>query len=194
MTDPAPPLVVRADDIEPFSHPPDGAYHSQHVLGRETTGVHDLLLNRGTVDPHAGLGGGDHPENDEIYYIVRGSGLVDLGGDPTTGLGHETFRVEPDVVVFIPAGTFHRLRNDSDEPLVLMTFWPQPAAPGANGIHDQRLADWGTGFRMREGCEMRRDGKVSRVIGGDRWDPGMAGSGQEAETGPSDEEKPDGRD
>ena len=150
MTDHAPALVLRADDIEPFTHPHDGSYHSQHVLGSETTGLHDLLLNRGTVDPHAGLSGGNHPDNDEIYYIVRGNAVVDLGGDPTSGVGHETFRVEPDVVVFIPAGTFHRLRNDSDEPLVLMTFWPQPATAGANGIHDRRLAEWGTGFRLRD--------------------------------------------
>ena len=65
-------LVIRTDDIEPFTHPGDPAYHSQHVLGEETTGRHDLLLNQGTVDPHQGLGGGNHPDNDEIYYVVSG--------------------------------------------------------------------------------------------------------------------------
>ena len=176
MTDTAA-LVLRADDIEPFTHPADSVYHSQHVLGRETTGLHDLLLNRGTVDAHAALGGGHHPDNDEIYYIVRGSAVVDLGGDPTTGEGHETFKVEPDVVVFIPAGTFHRLRNDSDDELVILTFWPQFAATGANGIHDRRMEEWGTGFRLRDGCDLRRDGQVSRVVAGDGWDPRVAGDG-----------------
>ena len=88
-------LVIRTDDIEPFTHPEDPAYHSQHVLGQETTGRHDLLLNQGTVDPHKGLGGGNHPDNDEIYYIVSGETLVDLGGDPVSGDGHETYRLVP---------------------------------------------------------------------------------------------------
>jgi mannose-6-phosphate isomerase-like protein (cupin superfamily) len=164
MTDRAPALVLRADDIEPYTHPADPSYHSQHVLGHEVTGLHDLLLNRGTVEAHAGLSGGSHPDNDEVYYIVAGSAVVDLGGDPKTGVGHETFRVEPDMVVFIPAGTFHRLRNGTDQPLVILTIWPQPAATGANGIHDRRLAEWGTGFRLRDGCHLDRDGAVSRVV------------------------------
>jgi mannose-6-phosphate isomerase-like protein (cupin superfamily) len=167
-----PPLVLRADDIEPFTHPGDAVYHSQHVLGAQTTGLHDLLLNRGTVDPHTALGGGNHPDNVEIYYIVSGRAVVDLGGDPKTGEGHETFVVEPDVVVFIPAGTFHRLRNDEDEPLVILTFWPQPAAHGANGIHDLRLETWGTGFRLRDGRELLAGAGVSRVVAPtEGWDP-----------------------
>jgi mannose-6-phosphate isomerase-like protein (cupin superfamily) len=176
MTDPAPALVLRADDIEPFTHPADPVYHSQHVLGRDTTGLHDLLLNRGTLDAHAGLSGGAHPDNDEIYYIVEGSAVVDLGGDPRTGVGHETFRVEPDMVVFIPAGTFHRLRNEADDPLVILTFWPQPASTGANGIHDLRLIEWGSGFRLRDGCRLDRDGMVSRVVApAAGWDPKVPG-------------------
>jgi len=172
MTDPAPALVLRADDIQPFSHPADPVDHSQHVLGREATGLHDLLLNRGTVEPHAGLSGGNHPDNDEIYYIVRGSAVVDLGGDPTTGDGCRTFHVQPDMVAFIPAGTFHRLRNDADEPLVILTIWPQPARTGANGIHDLRLTEWGTGFRLRDGCRLVNDGSVSRVVAAaESWDP-----------------------
>ncbi len=63
-----------------------------------------------------GLGGGNHPDNDEIYYVVSGETLVDLGGDPVTGEGRQTYRLVPGMVVFIPAGIFHRLRNDGDEP------------------------------------------------------------------------------
>ena len=88
--------------------------------------MHDLLLNRGTVDPRSGLGGGNHPDNDEIYYGVSGTSLVDLGGHPDTGEGGETFSIGPGAVVFIPAGTFHRLRNTADEPFVLLTIGPSP--------------------------------------------------------------------
>lgn len=172
MTDQARCMVIRTDDIEPFTHPGDPAYHSQHVLGEETTGRHDLLLNQGTVDPRGELGGGNHPDNDEIYYVVRGSTLVDLGGDPVSGVGCETYRLVPGTVVFIPAGVFHRLRNDTDEELVILTIWPQPASAGANGIHDERLETWGTGFRLREGRELLASTAAARVIApGEGWDP-----------------------
>ncbi len=169
-------LVIRTDDIEPFTHPGDPAYHSQHVLGEETTGRHDLLLNQGTVDPHQGLGGGNHPDNDEIYYVVSGKTLVDLGGDPDDGTGCSTYRLEPGMVAFIPAGVFHRLRNDGDEPLVLLTIWPQPSVTGANGIHDERLETWGTGFRLREGRQLiAADGSARVVAPEEDWDPRVAG-------------------
>lgn len=172
MPDDARYLVIRTDDIEPFTHPGDPAYHSQHVLGAETTGRHDLLLNQGTVDPHLGLGGGNHPDNDEIYYIVSGSTLVDLGGDPDDGDGHATYRLTPGMVVFIPAGVFHRLRNDGADPLVILTIWPQASTTGANGIHDERLETWGTGFRLRDGRELIAGPGSARVIAaGEGWDP-----------------------
>jgi mannose-6-phosphate isomerase-like protein (cupin superfamily) len=169
--DSAQPFVLRADDIEPFVHPADPGYASQHVLGRETTGTHDTLLNRGTVAPNYALGGGNHPDNDEIYFAVTGRCLLDLGGDRDSGDGGETFRVEEGMVVFIPAGTFHRLRNDTNEPFVLLTIWPQPAERGANGIHDLRLDTWGTGFRLRDGRTIE-SGMASRVTDpATRWDP-----------------------
>lgn len=165
-------LVIRSDDIEPFTHPGEVVYHSQHILGQETTGRHDLLLNQGTVDPHSGLGGGNHPDNDEIYYVVSGTSFVDLGGDPASGEGHQSYRLVPGMVVFIPAGVFHRLRNDGDAPLVILTIWPQPAVTGANGIHDERLETWGTGFRLRDGLQLIAGDGAARVVAPDEaWDP-----------------------
>jgi mannose-6-phosphate isomerase-like protein (cupin superfamily) len=165
-------VVLNADDIEPFTHPHETVYHSQHVLGTETSADHDLLLNRGTVDPHSGLGGTNHPVNDEVYYGVSGSCLVDLGGHPDTGEGGHTYRMREGTVVMIPAGTFHRLRNDTDEPFVLLTIWPQAAPYGANGIHDQRMEEWGTGFRLRDGIQMvDGDGSRRAVVAGSDGDP-----------------------
>jgi mannose-6-phosphate isomerase-like protein (cupin superfamily) len=168
-------MVLRTDDIEPFTHPEETSYHSQHILGREVTGGHDLLLNRGIVDPRRGLGGTNHPDNDEIYYALSGWAYLDLGGHPDRGDGAETYRIDAGMVVFVPAGVFHRLRNVSDEPFSLLTIWPQPAAHGANGIHDMRLETWGTGFRLREGCQLAGDGDASRVTEpAAGWDPLVA--------------------
>jgi mannose-6-phosphate isomerase-like protein (cupin superfamily) len=157
-------LVIRADDIEPYTHPHELGYHSQHILGRESVGRHDLLVNQGVVDPHYALGGTNHPDNDEIYYAVSGSSLVDLGGHPDTGEGSRTFRLDQGGLVFVPAGVFHRLHNVSDEPFVLLTIWPQPAARGANGIHDARLDEWGTGYKLRDGCRLVTEGDGRRVV------------------------------
>jgi mannose-6-phosphate isomerase-like protein (cupin superfamily) len=165
-------LVLRADDIEPFSLPDDHGYLSQHILGRESAGVHDTLLNRGTVRARYALGGGNHPDNDEVYVAVSGRSWVDLGGEPSSGAGCETYLLEPGMVVVVPAGTFHRLHNEWDEDFVLLSIWPHPAAPGANGIHDERLKAWGTGFRLREGRELVAAGDGTRVVDpGTGWDP-----------------------
>ena len=168
--DPTRTLVIHGDDIEPFVHPADPGYASQHVLGKEAVGIHDTFLNRGTVAPQYSLGGGNHPDNAEIYVAMEGECLVDLGGDPDTGEGGETFRLRHGSVVYIPAGTFHRLRNDTDSPFVLLTIWPEPAARGANGIHDARLDEWGTGFRLREGRSVETT-TANRVVGGAGSDP-----------------------
>lgn len=169
---PRPHLILRADDVLPFVHPEEPGYQSQHVLGSEMTGTHDLLLNRGTVLAGKDLTGGSHPDNDEVYYILEGRAVVDLGGDPNSGEGCLTYRVEPGMVVFIPAGTFHRLRNAFDKDLAILTIWPQPSTFGANGIHDQRMKEWGTAFRLREGRELRMEGAACRVVEpGTGWDP-----------------------
>src|SRR5258708_32861863 len=97
-------FVLRADDIEPFSHPADPGYASQHVLGKETTGTHDTLLNRGTVAPNYSLGGGNHPDNDEIYVSLTGHCPVDLGGDPDHGEGRAEGRLREGTDGFLPAG------------------------------------------------------------------------------------------
>jgi mannose-6-phosphate isomerase-like protein (cupin superfamily) len=147
-------LVLHIDDVEPFLQPGQDVYLSQHLLGRENCGLHDCFLNCGRLAARRALGGGNHPDNDEVYYVVSGHSWLDLGGDPNTGKGCASYAVEAGSVAFIPAGTFHRLRNEADEDVVILTIWPQAPAPGANGVHDERLAAWGTGFRLRPGLSL----------------------------------------
>ncbi len=165
-------FVARADDIEPFVYPGQDAYLSQHALGGENTGLHDLFLNRGTVKAGKSLKGEAHPDNDEIYYIVSGRALLGLGGDAENGTGAETFQIEPGMVIFIPAGTFHRLRNPEEEDLTILTIWPRAASPGSHGVHRERLKAWGTGFRLREGRELVRTSRGTQVTEpGTGWSP-----------------------
>ena len=166
-----PHLVLRTDDVEPYPSPDDPIYTSRHVLGPESGGLHPFL-NEGTLRANAALGGGNHPDNDEIYVALTGRSWVDLGGHPTTGEGSTTYLLEPGMVALIPAGSFHRLHNGWDEDFVFLTIWPQPSAPGANGVYDARLASWGTAFRLRAGHELRTAGEASRVVEpAAGWDP-----------------------
>jgi mannose-6-phosphate isomerase-like protein (cupin superfamily) len=122
--------------------------------------------------PRSALGGSAHPNHDEVYYILRGRGTLDLGGDPQTGHGAETYLVEEGSVVYIPADTFHALRNDSDHDLVILTIWPQPIRPGDNGLHDGRLKEWGTAFRLNDGCEVHETPQGRYVTDPTRnWNP-----------------------
>lgn len=168
-------VVLRSDDIEPFTPTDDSPYHSQHIFGREITNRRDYLLNCGTLDGHRDLPGESHPDNDEIYYVVKGSSLVDLGGDPHSGEGSLTYRLEVGMAVFIPAGTFHRLRNDSDDEFVIVAIWPQDSVPGGNSLHDLRQEAWGTAFRLREGRTLIQDEVSIRVVEPEtQWDPLLA--------------------
>ncbi|HEX8967572.1 MAG TPA: cupin domain-containing protein [Chloroflexota bacterium] len=165
-------LVLRADDIMAFQIPQAPHYLSQEILNSENTGLSDGFLNRGTLRPHRALGGGAHPRHDEIYYILSGYGSIRLGGDPRTGDGSETYRVEQGSVVYIPANMFHALRNDSDHDIVFLTIWPQPTRPGDNDMHDERVRTWGTAFRLNEGCEQHQTAQGVFVTDAARnWNP-----------------------
>jgi Cupin domain len=95
-----------------------------------------------------------------------------LEGRDNTGVGSLTYRIEAGGTVFVPKGVFHRLHNDSDEPFVLLAIWPEPAPHGANGIHDLRLDTWGTGFRLRQGCQLATVADGGRVVEpATGWDP-----------------------
>lgn len=145
-------FIVQADDVMPFA--PKGREHilqSQVLIGPDGAGSEHIYLTRFTLLPGQELKGHAHavPGSDEAYYILKGHGRLDLA--PESGSPERVeHKVGPGTVVFIPAGTFHRLDNtDSTEPLVLLTIWNEPPAPGSNGINDARLEAWGTTFRLR---------------------------------------------
>ena len=168
-------LVLRADDVMPFQVPHAQYYLSQEILCSENTRLYDGFLNRGTLRPHSALGGSAHPKHDEIYYVVSGYGTIRLGGDPKTGDGAETYLMEEGSVVYIPANTFHALRNDSDHDIVFLTIWPQATRTGDNDMHDERVRAWGAAFRVKDGCEQLETSQGTYVTDPTRgWNPLVA--------------------
>jgi mannose-6-phosphate isomerase-like protein (cupin superfamily) len=170
-------LVLRADDVQPLQVPHAPQYLSQEILNSDNTGLWPGYLNRGTLRPHSALAGSAHPGHDEIYYMISGFCTIRMGGDPRSGDGAETYRLEAGMVVYIPANTFHALRNDSDHDVVFLTIWPQPVGPGDNDMHDRRVELWGSAFRVNEGCEVHETAQGVYVAHPARgWDPLVAES------------------
>src|ERR687895_2252043 len=74
----------------------------------------------------------NHPDSDEILYILAGTGeqMVDDA---------ETFPVGPGQAVFIPKAAFHSTVNTGWEPLVLLAIYaPAGGEGGLRGLPDHR--------------------------------------------------------
>ena len=139
-------LVFHAKDVQPFS--PAGAetaFESRLLIDPTGVGSTHLLVNHFTLKPGHHTDAGAHPAPyDEIYYVLRGQGRVSLG-DPAVDTD-----ITPDMVVFIPGGTRHALLNIGDGDLEIITMMPHAIRPGINGLYDERLRVWGTGFRLKD--------------------------------------------
>lgn len=59
-----------------------------------------------------------HPENEQIYVIVRGRGVMKVG--------EEQREVEPGTLVFVPPATDHAIHNSGDEPLLYVSATAPP--------------------------------------------------------------------
>lgn len=56
-----------------------------------------------------------HAAETEVYYCLRGSGTVRVGG--------EVFRLKPGTVVYIPPGIEHQTRSDHESELKFVAFF-----------------------------------------------------------------------
>jgi mannose-6-phosphate isomerase-like protein (cupin superfamily) len=59
-----------------------------------------------------------HPANEQVYVIVRGRGVMKVGG--------EEAEVGPGTMVLIPPKTGHAILNTGDEPLVYVSATSPP--------------------------------------------------------------------
>lgn len=140
-------LVFHAKQVVGFS--PRGYerdFESRMLVDAESVGSQRLVMNFFMLKPGKSTNPGDHPAPfDEIYYILRGQGVVYLGPE------HEPFDLVADTVVFIPHGTTHSLTNTGTGDLEMITVMPGPLPVGANTLYDERKVTWGTSFRLLDG-------------------------------------------
>lgn len=71
-----------------------------------------------------------HPDADEIYFVVSGTG--------TLALGDEKYTVSQGMTVFIPANVHHQSFNTGDEDLVYYYIF----APPPGGTAKQESQNW----------------------------------------------------
>lgn len=88
-----------------------------------------------SLQPGEDIGLELHTDIDQFIRIEKGRGIVKMG-DSKDNLNFEK-RIEEDFAVFIPAGKWHNLINDSDEPLKLYSIYAPIEHPRGT-IHQTR--------------------------------------------------------
>lgn len=90
----------------------DGAVTIRHLFERPDFQANVRLCALLTLPPGAGIGPHRHDQEDELYYVVAGSGLLEEGG--------ESRRVGAGDAVLTGRGASHAIRNDGAEPLEIL--------------------------------------------------------------------------
>jgi mannose-6-phosphate isomerase-like protein (cupin superfamily) len=97
-------VIVRAlDQAEPFTTA-DGST-IRELLGLPTAPVRNQSLAEATLEAGQATERHYHAESEEIYYVVEGSGEMELDG--------ERRRVDVGDAVLIPPGARHQIRADA---------------------------------------------------------------------------------
>ncbi len=100
-----------------------GGQVSYLLLTKGQFGSANLSITWVEGDPGSEQPVHSHPENEQVYVIVRGRGLMRAG-----------------TLIFVPPGTGHAIRNTGDEPLVYVSATAPPFAlpPAGSGFEYAR--------------------------------------------------------
>jgi len=122
-------MSVFSDAGIPWDEPPGHhRAYSKHLVDAQNGGGSRLLDFRISRYPVAGeLDVHVHETQEQIYYVISGSGLLEFGD--------QKYVVGPGYTMFAPPGVPHGLRNTGDEDLVFVVVTTPlldgdgPAAP-----------------------------------------------------------------
>jgi len=98
-----------------------GGQKSHLLLGREQFGSKNLAITWVEGEPGSMQAVHGHPDNEQVYVIVRGRGVMQVGD--------EMQEVREGMLVFIPPGAAHAIKNTGDEPLVFVSATSPPFDP-----------------------------------------------------------------
>ena len=90
----------------------NGTVTIQHLLKKEDFTAKVRLCSRLTLPPGAGIGSHRHDNEDEVFVILKGTGMLDDG--------HSRTLVSEGDTILTGNGESHSLENDSSENLELL--------------------------------------------------------------------------
>ena len=111
-------------DIQPLETAPvneRGGQKSWLLLREGQFGASNLAITWVKGAPGSMQAVHGHPDNEQIYVIVRGRGVMQVA-DEMQEVGEGT-------LVYIPPGAAHAIKNTSDEPLVFVSATSPPFNP-----------------------------------------------------------------
>ena len=110
--------IINRDASRPFITK-DGS-EIRSILDRTNSSAANQSLAEATLPVGAATEAHRHPRTEEIYYVLRGAGLMRVGAEERS--------VGPGDGVLIPPGSLHQIRNVGAEPLVLLCCCAPPYA------------------------------------------------------------------
>ncbi|MBV8932674.1 MAG: cupin domain-containing protein [Kutzneria sp.] len=111
------------------------------LLGPATVGSTSGFMGIATLEPGESIAEHYHPYSEEFLYVISGTLVVDLDGEP--------FVVSADEGMLVPKDTTHRLRNNGTEQ-VRAVFHLGPLAPRPELGHvDTETAEEAAQFAAR---------------------------------------------
>ncbi len=110
--------IVHRDDCEPFVTK-DGSI-IRELLAHRNSSIRNQSLAEATVPAGVVTQLHHHPKTEEIYYILSGSGQMEIDGQLT--------HVGPGDAIAIGPGKWHRIHNDGSIDLVLLSRTIRPQA------------------------------------------------------------------
>lgn len=106
-------MIKRADEMEielkNQMRGGDGTVKITHIMKQTELSGRCRLLAKLTLEPGASIGSHTHDQEEEIFYILSGKGLVDDNGS--------TSEVKPGDAVLTGGGRYHSIRSTGDVPL-----------------------------------------------------------------------------
>jgi mannose-6-phosphate isomerase-like protein (cupin superfamily) len=99
-----------------------GGQRSHLLLRAGQFGSENLAITWVEGEPGSMQAVHGHPENEQVYVIVRGRGVMQVAD--------EMEEVSEGTLVFIPPGAAHAIKNTGDEPLVFVSATSPPFDPG----------------------------------------------------------------
>jgi mannose-6-phosphate isomerase-like protein (cupin superfamily) len=111
--------VIHSTEVPTYVAPSPDRRRFQVFVDRDRTGSANLAAGLVILPPNqAQPDTSQHEATEEVYYVVQGHGLLELGRD--------TYEVRGGTVIYVPPATSHRMINTDDSEELVWFFANTP--------------------------------------------------------------------